>query len=64
MRIRFRGRDFVFRECDVQNYGEDEVLSAANEQGKVFYDTHNNNTYLHVPGIGYGIEDSYCIEEL
>ncbi len=54
MTITWRGKQFKFRECDVEDRTREEVEAVAKEDGKMEYEP--RAAWLFVPGIGFGWE--------
>ena len=57
MTITRNGRSYIFRECDVRGYTQEEVQTLADRTGRMQYEP-NGFVWLVVPGIGYGREDN------
>ena len=55
MKIYFKGRWWTFRECDIKDMTEAEVIQLADQTGKIQYEP-NGHVWLHVKGVGYGWE--------
>lgn len=51
MAITWRGKQFKFRECDVEGRTREEVEKIAKEKGKMQYEP--RAAWLSVPGIGF-----------
>ena len=53
--VKFNGRKYTFRPCDVENISEEDLQKKVNECGKMQYES-NGNKWLVVKDIGYGWE--------
>ena len=54
MTITWRGKQFKFRECDVEGRTREEVEAIAKAKGRMQYEPRAK--WLSVPSIGYGWE--------
>ncbi len=54
MGIEHNGYHYIFRECDVRGWTQEQVQELADKTGKMQYE--QNHAWLIIPGIGYGME--------